>query len=132
MLRVCLQVSCGAPPRPTALDPPLNTYVHAIHVQLLLSQSPRKIIYVSFSLDHALRSISSAKLRDFFRHPTVIVPMKPSGSDAFVLVCSNTVLKTDGGAHLANCDSCLKPFKCVGPIGHERTCAFVIRGIKLH
>ena len=27
MLRVCLQVSCGAPPRPTALDPPLVVHV---------------------------------------------------------------------------------------------------------
>ena len=89
----------------------LNTYVHAIHVHLLLSQSPRKMRYVSFPLDHALRSISSAKLqRDFFPPSvTVIVPMKPS--DAFVLVCSNTVLKTEGGAHLANSDRCLKPFK---------------------
>ena len=59
-----------------------NTYFHVV------SQSPRKI--QNLSLDPTIMSI----LVTCFRPPTAIVPMKPS--NAFVLVLSKKMLKTDG------------------------------------
>ena len=52
--------------------------------------------YVRFSLDPAMRSISSARLGPaygFFRRPTAIVPMKPSNT--FVRICAKKMFKTD-------------------------------------
>ena len=54
----------------------------------------REDMYIRFSLDPVMRLISSAGLRDLFRHPTAIVPMKLT--NAFLLVCSKKMLKRDG------------------------------------
>ena len=64
---------------------------------MLVSQSAvryRCIGGLSFSLDPAMRSISSAELRDYFRSPTAIVPMK--SSNTFVLIGAKKLLKRDG------------------------------------